>query len=186
MFVKEIVLYGIALAMDALGITISLGIRKNIKRELVYKYIIGASFFQFFFFFIGGLCGKGFVEHIATIPTLIGGAAIAIIGIMMIVDSLKKDEKDSDNKLCKRGVWIILGISVSIDALVIGFTILNNVNNTVIFLYGLLVGLITTLICIIGLYLCSFVKRINFICKYSDFIGGVILLIFGIKMIFFT
>lgn len=46
---------------------------------------------------------------------------------------------------------IILGISVSVDAMVIGFTVFNNIERVLsLLVYTILIGLITLLICTLG------------------------------------
>ena len=75
---------------------------------------------------------------------------------------------------------------ISIDAIVVGFTLFNKLTSLLTLLVNcLLIGLITLLICTIGFYLCKFIKKINFISKYADFFGGTALIIFSFKMIFF-
>lgn len=185
MELKEVILIGIALAMDALGVTISLGLNNRIQRSSKVKCILSFAVFQFLFVLIGGISGYFFDTYVASIPSLIGGSIIGIIGIIMIIDGLK-DKGDSNSILEKKYMYIILGISVSIDALVIGFTAFHHVGQyIVLFLDSLLVGLVTLLICTIGFYLCRYFRKIKFICKYADFIGGIILILFGVKMIFF-
>lgn len=181
--VKELLLYGVALSMDALGVTLSLGINNKVSKKCVNRFIIFGGLFQFLFLLIGGLFGHLFEKNVATIPNLIGGVIIFLIGLIMFIDGIRNG--DNEDSFDKRGIWLILAISVSIDALVIGFTILHNI--TSIFVLGVdsvFVGIITLFICAFGLFTCRLFKRIDFICKYADILGGVILIIFGIKMIF--
>lgn len=185
MGLKAVIIIGMAMAMDALGVTISLGLNNKTQRHTKVKCILSFAIFQFLFILIGGIAGKFFDTYIASIPNLIGGIIIGIIGIIMIIDGLKKDDKNNsilDNKFMP----IILGVSVSIDALVVGFTAFHHVGGELLLLVdSLMVGLITLLICTIGFYSCKYVRKIDFICKYADFLGGIILILFGVKMIFF-
>ena len=176
-----LVLVAIALAMDALGVTLSIGVLPNIKRRVKFTYMISFGFFQFFFIFLGGFIGIGFRNFIS-IPQWFGGIVVGVIGIIMIVDALKKKE---DSVLLKKGMSIFLGISVSIDALVIGFTLMNKISILTLFINAVLVGLITFIICYIGFVVSDYIKKLDFIEKYSSFLGGIILIIMGIKMIFF-
>lgn len=185
MELKEVIIIGIALAMDALGVTISLGLNYKVKRNSKVKCIVSFAIFQFLFVLIGGISGYFFDTYIASIPCLIGGIIICAIGIIMIIDGIK-DKGENNSILDKKYMYIVLGISVSIDALVIGFTAFHHLGPySVLFLDSVLVGLVTLLICTIGFYLCKYFRKIKFICKYADFIGGIILILFGVKMIFF-
>ena len=183
MFVKEIFLLGTALAMDALGITISLGLNSKVKRRNKIIFIISFAFFQFLFALIGGVQGRIFNTYIISIPNIIGGVILFIMGFIMIIDGIKKN--DSDEKiLINRSMYLILGASVSIDALVIGFTNFCKINLLIIILNSILIGLITLLICTIGFYFCKYIRKLKFIEKSSDFLGGIILILLAIRMIF--
>ena len=82
-------------------------------------------------------------------------------------------------------MYIILGMSVSVDALVVGFTAFHELQLIAIAVDSLLVGLITLFLCTTGFFLCRYARRVEFICKYADLLGGLILLILGLEMIFF-
>lgn len=185
MGLREVIIISIAMAMDALGVTLSLGLNTRTQRSTKVKCILSFGIFQFLFILMGGVSGIFFDTYVASIPNIIGGIIIAIIGIVMIVEGLKSD-KDDNSILDKKYMHIILGVSVSIDALVVGFTAFHHVGSYVLlFVDSLLVGLITLLICTLGFYLCKYIRKVGFICKYADFLGGTILILFGLKMIFF-
>lgn len=184
MELKDVILIGIAMSMDALGVTISLGINPILVKRNKIKFILSFAFFQFLFLFLGGLTGRLFDTYIISMPKVIGGVIISLIGIIMIISAFKKDDKD-DSLLIKKSMYIILGMSVSIDALVVGFTAFYEIQAIVIFINSILVGLITLLLCTTGFFLCRYARRIDFLCKYADILGGVILLILGIEMILF-
>ena len=121
MNLKDIIIVGVALAMDAVGVSISIGVNSAINKKNKIEFIISFAFFQFLFFFLGKISGNLFETYITAIPNVIGGIAIAIVGILMISDGFENKEND-ERMLLKKGVALILGVSVSIDAFVIGFT----------------------------------------------------------------
>ena len=59
---------------------------------------------------------------------MVGGIAIAIVGILMIKEGVEDTEED-ETLLLKKGMVLILGVSVSIDAFVVGFTGFNYISN---------------------------------------------------------
>ena len=186
MEIQEIVIISIALAMDALGVTIGIGINSKVRKNDKLKYILSFGIFQFVFFFLGGVFGQFFEEYIVAIPTLIGGIAIGVVGIMMLKEGFKEDSNEEEKLIEKKYMPIVLGISVSIDALVIGFTTVTEVMRyKEIVFNSSLVGLITLFICIIGFVLCKYINKSEFIIKYADFLGGIILILFAIRIIFF-
>lgn len=185
MGLREVILIGVAMAMDALGLSICLGINPILKRKNKWGFIASFAFFQFLFIFLGGVAGNLFDTYIVAIPNMIGGIVIALIGIIMIFEAFKKNDKD-DSVLIKKSMYLILGMSVSVDALVVGFTSFFEVNALLLFIDAILVGLITLLICTTGFFLCRYIRKVDFICKYADLLGGIILLILALEMIFFN
>jgi putative Mn2+ efflux pump MntP len=184
MELREVILIGIALAMDALGVSITLGINPILKRRNKIGFIISFAFFQFLFILLGGIGGKFFDTYIVAIPHMICGVVVVLVGIIMILEYFKKDNKD-DYILIKKSMYIILGMSVNIDALVVGFTAFHEVYSLLLLTYAILVGLISLIICTTGFFICRYARKVDFICKYSNLLGGLILLALGFKMIFF-
>lgn len=185
MNIKDVIIVGVALAMDAVGVSISIGLNSKVDRINKVAFIFSFAFFQFLFFFMGGLGGHLFVTYVACIPNIIGGIVIGIVGVMMIKEGFERDEKDN-GILFKKYIYLILGISVSIDALVVGFTAFNNIDiYNQMYFNSIIVGVITMIICTTGFYLCRLIRKIKVIAKYSDFLGGIILIIFAIKMLLF-
>ena len=82
-------------------------------------------------------------------------------------------------------MYFILGISVSIDALVVGFTALNGSLDAARLLQDTgIIGLVTLILSLMAFYLGRYAKRITIVAKYADYIGGAILILFGMKMMF--
>jgi putative Mn2+ efflux pump MntP len=83
-------------------------------------------------------------------------------------------------------MYFVLGMSVSIDAMVVGFTAFHDINNIfLIFRNTIFIGFITLVMSLGAFFLARYLKKINAIGKYADYLGGIILIIFGLKMIFF-
>jgi putative Mn2+ efflux pump MntP len=176
-------LIALALSLDAFGVSISIGINKALIIKDKILFAISFGFFQFFCSLLGACLGFIFNTYITAIPNIIGGGIIVVVGIIMIKDGFEnKDKKLHLNKI----VYIILGISVSIDAFVIGFTGFNNIINfTEVFLQTIFIGLITLIVASIAFIISAYLSKINVIAKYADFMGGIILIFFGIKMMVF-
>lgn len=178
----NVIAVAVALAMDACGVSLSLGIRKELEYNQKVKYILSFGFFQFLFSFLGAILGIFFENHIASVPSIIGGIAISIVGVVMVKEGM---EEKSEDYLKNGAMYFILGISVSIDALVVGFTLFNKVSGIgIISLYTLIIGLISCILSGLSFCIAGKISNIDFISKYADYIGGAILIIFGIKMMF--
>ncbi|MFD3156007.1 manganese efflux pump MntP family protein [Haloimpatiens sp. FM7330] len=178
----SLTLIALALSFDAFGVAISLGISGLKTRERL-MYIFSFGFFQFLCALGGAYAGFFFNTYIVSVPKILGGIIIAIVGIIM----LKEGFEEGNNKFIEnKKAYLILGISVSIDAMVIGFTALNNIySNFIIFRDALYIGIVTWIMTSIAFAICKYLKKIKAISAYADYIGGIILIIFGIKMIFF-
>mgnify|MGYP006278526125 CR=1 FL=1 len=179
----EIILISIALALDASGVSVSMGIDKKIKKSDIAFFIISFGFFQFLFSFLGGYFGILFNEYVFTLPCKLGGFIIFIVGILMIKEGFCENEK------INKFTWyikLLLGISVSIDAFVVGFSVLNFLNSLfTIFRYSIIIGIITSFMTSISFKISTKIGKMYFVRKYADFLGGIILVFFGIKMMFF-
>lgn len=182
MILQELIIIAIALAMDAFGVTLGVGLNPILKRKNKIKFLFSFAFFQFLFTYIGGMAGYLFDTYVTSIPSVAGGIIMEIVGILMIIDGIKEKE---NTILIKNSTCIILGISVSIDALVVGFTAFHHIsNNLTLFIDSIFVGLVALFICTTGFFICKYIRKINFITKYANFLGGISLMILGIKMIF--
>lgn len=175
----NVLLVGAALAMDASGVALSIGINCQVPGSRKIRFILAFAFFQFLFAFVGARLGLFINQSIAALPTMVGGIAIIIVGALMIREGA---EDESECILIKPWMEVILGVSVSIDALVVGITALYS-RGDMIFTDGLLIGLVTFILVGLAFVLCRYLQDMPIVTRYADYIGGVILLLFGLKML---
>lgn len=180
MNIYNVMLIGLALAMDACGVAISIGLNCEVKRENKIFFTLSFAFFQFLFSFIGSNMGTFVNSKIFSVPSIIGGLAIFLVGLMMIKEGM--EDKD-ECILVNPKMYLILGVSVSIDAMVLGFTALYTRGDT-IFIDALLVGAITLVLVSLAFLLSKLLRKAPLVTKYSDYIGGAILIVFAMKMLF--
>ena len=179
----DVIIIAIALAMDAFGVTLGIGLNPILKREHKIKFVLSFAIFQFLLTYVGGCLGYLFDTYVTSIPNIAGGIIMGMVGLLMIMDGYKEKE---NTILIKNTTCVILGISVSIDALVIGFTAFHHVGGNIILgVYSILIGLITMFICSLGFFVCRYIKKVEFVTRYANFFGGFALIFFGLKMIFF-
>lgn len=172
----------IGLSLDAFGTAVCIGLNSQVKRNNKFLFALSFGFFQFLFSLIGGYAGFWFNTKIAAVPETIGGIVIAIVGAMMIKEGY---ENKGECPLIKPSMYLILGMSVSIDAMVVGFTALHDVTSFFSMLeYTVFIGVITLVMSIGAFILSRYLKKINAVGKYADYLGGIILIVFGLKMIF--
>lgn len=180
MNIWNVALIGGALAMDACGVALSIGINCQVGTSKKIRFILAFAFFQFFLAFAGAVLGRFINQNVFALPTLIGGIAIIIVGILM----LKEGAEDKDDCiLIKPWMEVVLGISVSIDAMVVGITALFS-RGDYIFTDGLLIGLITLVLVTLAFLFSRLLRKTPVVTKYADYLGGVVLVLFGLKMVF--
>lgn len=180
---KSLFIIAFALSLDAFGTALSIGLDKNVKFKHKILFSLSFGFFQFFLSLIGAYLGFYFNTYIISIPKIIGGIIIILVGLVMIIEGFDKNKESIfiDSKM-----YFILGISVSIDAMVIGFTALNNIESNIIILNStLFIGIVTFIISAIAFFISKLLKKIEIVSRYADYIGGIILILFGANMIFF-
>ena len=180
----SILLVPIALALDAFGVSLSLGFSNKYKLRQLMLFCFSFGLFQF----IGAICGDIFNSYILNINKFFGGFIILLVGFMMLKEAFLKEREDNEERVQKRlfnNLYVTLGISVSVDALVVGFSAYSIYSLNIIFLNTLLVGVVTLALCVVAIILSMYLRnKISFIAKYADLMGGIILILFGLKMIF--
>ena len=129
------------------------------------------------------LLGWFFVHYLVTVISFldqyipwIALILLSYLGIKMIISGIKceKSEPVSDSTL------FIQGIATSIDALTVGFAV---VNYTALeaFISAVIIGVVTFLICLIGLKLGK--KFGDVLTSGACIFGGLILIAIGIKVL---
>lgn len=173
----------LALSLDAFGVALCIGLNKGTTSAAKMMVATSFGFFQFLFSLAGALAGFVFTTYITSVPSIIGGAVVSFVGIMMLKEG--REEKE-ECYILKPATIAVLGISVSIDALVIGFTALSSIKSTAAVMFDtVFIGIVSFVMSFIAFYLSRHLHKIDVVSRYADYIGGVILILFGMKMMFF-
>ena len=179
----EILITGVALAMDAFAVSICKGIKMK-KLKFSHLLLIAVFFggFQMLMPLIGWLLGSQFVNYIAKFDHWIAFALLAFIGIKMAIESFKHGDECEccgDEKLNVKELFL-LAIATSIDALAVGITcalypdvhILSSIS---------IIGAVTLIICAGGVIIGhKFGSKFK---SKAEFIGGAVLVIIGLKLL---
>ncbi|WFN37538.1 manganese efflux pump MntP family protein [Methanomicrobium antiquum] len=163
------------LAMDSFAVSVSSGTTK-IKGKFRAAVVIGLvfGFFQGFMPVLGWVLGINFTGFILDYAHWIAFFLLFIIGIKMIEES---DEKLID--IQNPYVLLLLGIATSIDALAVGLSFAF-LNESVLF-PAFIIGIFTFVISFFGVYLGD--KLQSSTGRYATFIGGIILILIGVKIV---
>lgn len=127
--------------------------------------------------------GNYISNYFFNISGYLSGIVILIIGFIFLKEGLENQEGCVYYKLT---FWklVFLGISVSIDALRIGFSVLNQYSITVIVNNSLLIGLVASIFTLIAVVIVKYIYNLILVEKYAEYFVGIILILFGIKMFF--
>jgi len=160
---------------------IGCGTKTNFKEKS--KVVFSFGFFQFFFALAGGVAGNYIDQNFFAISNYFSGAVIFLLGIFLIREGYKNGEECIYRKL---NFWtvIVLGVSVSIDALGVGFSLLFDLDYSLIFKNSLIIGLVASVITAAAFNIVKYIKHIALVEKYADYVGGFILLLIGLNTFF--
>ena len=185
----EILLTGVALAMDAFAVSICKGIQMpRLKKRRLCVIALFFGGFQMLMPLIGWLLGSQFVQYIEKFDHWIAFGLLAFIGVKMAIEAFKGDESCGCEceKLNIKELFL-LAIATSIDALAVGlaFSLYPDVNIVVSIS---IIGAVTFVICAVGVligHLCIKLggKMGEKFKKIANLLGGIVLVIIGIKLL---
>ena len=175
----EIILISIGLAMDAFAVSICKGLSmKKINRKSTIIIAIYFGLFQAIMPVFGYLLGSSFSVIVQKLDHWIAFILLAIIGGNMIKES-KDDETEKRNDKVDFKTMILLAIATSIDALAVGITFAFFKVNIVVSIT--IIGIITFILSFIGVIIGN--KFGDKFQNKAEFIGGMILIIIGLKIL---
>lgn len=166
-----LVVVAVSLSMDAFSLALAYGTLNMNKKDIFILSII-VGIYHFFMPIIGMFFGSKIMSLIPINPNILVFIVLFIIGIEMIIESLKEKEKI---KLMNKLEMLMFGLVVSLDSFSVGIGLNTLSNNYIISAFVFSVS--SFLFTYIGLI---FGKTIsNMVGKISTLIGGVVLIIIG-------
>lgn len=178
MDIVELILMAVALAMDALAVSVCKGM--TVKRLTVrYSLRTGLYFggFQMLMPIVGYFIGRTFAGVVGIFAPWVVFAILTALGINMLVGIFKEDKEHTDDFSHK--TMFILAIATSIDALAIGVSL--SVMHTGIWINAAIIGMITFAITSVGVVLGN--RFGNLLGSKAELIGGFILIGVGLRVL---
>ena len=182
----EVWLMALALAMDCFAVSVASGIifRRIMPRQMIAMVFL-FGFFQALNPLLGWLGAEMFRELIESFDHWIAFGILAFLGVRMIMDSFKEEEKKSFNPR-RMKVIFTLAIATSIDALAVGISFsCIGYSSLVQLAYPLAaIGVVSSLMTAVGLWLGvrfgkAFAERLR-----AELWGGIVLIIIGLKVLY--
>lgn len=178
----ELLLIAVGLSMDAFAVSVSKGLcMDKINYSQGLKISTSFGLFQAIMPLIGWFLGLSFYNVIHSFDYLIGFALLNFIGIKMILEAKKTDDNNEGCKLLTIKELFILGFATSIDALAVGITF-SFIPDTNILFSCLIIGITTFILSFLGMIIGQ--KYGNILGKKAHVLGGIILMLIGLKMLF--
>ena len=183
MFYFTNLMLGIGLAMDAFSVSLANGLNEShmkLRKMVLVAGIFGI--FQGLMPMIGWVCLHYLVQVFGVLENLIPWIALGLlsyIGAKMILDSLKCENEGVCNITLTLSALLLQGVATSIDALSVGFTIVEY-NLTEALLAAGLIAAVTFAICFAGIVIGK--KVGTKLAGKAGIFGGVILILIGIEI----
>lgn len=178
MSIFEIIILSFALALDAMLVSFSYGLIINKNRlNNSLKLACSFGFFQFFMPVLGWWLTGYVYNYLKIYSKWIVFIVFLILGFKFLKEAFSQEDDELQNECISLACLLCLAIATSIDALGAGVSI--KFLNTSIILPSVLIGLITSVLSIIGFFMaCIF----NFIGKkYIEIVGAVLLMYLAVK-----
>lgn len=175
----EVIILGIALAMDSLAVSIVNGMKyKNYTKKEMFIASLSFGLFQGLFPLLGYLLFTPFIKYVEKFIHWIVFVLLGYIGIDMIKESFEKEEEINEkNEDFTLKVLIVESIATAIDALSVGVALPSFGINP--YLSCLIICLCTFIVCVVGHMLG---KKIALLLKNKALLlGGIILILLGLK-----
>ena len=172
-------LIAIALAMDAFSVSMTKGFtQKHLTNSQILYYGLFFGGFQFFMPILGYFCGNVIAGIVESLAPIIGFILLLAIGLNMIRESLSGDDEEITDHFSFKEVTL-LAIATSIDAFAVGITIA--LLKEPILISSLVIGIVAFLFSIIGVFIGK--KLGNYVGDKFQILGGIILILIGIKIL---
>ena len=181
MGILEIFLIGVGLSMDAVAVSMTNGMvyrNESWRRKMLMPVYFG--FFQFLMPILGYFAGGLFAQIINRYSGIVIFVILGIIGGKMIKDGVRGGEEESEGTSMTHKILIFQAIATSIDAFAVGIGF-QAMQMTVI-APSLLIGLTTFCLSIAAIFIGQ--KFGTVLENKAQILGGVILVIIGVKALF--
>lgn len=185
MTLPNIILIAIALAMDALAVSIAVGMKlKKTGFRQVFRLSWHFGLFQALMPVIGWAAGRSLFPYIEKFDHWVAFGLLFLVGANMIKEALSlEDTSDETPSDPTKGLsLVVLSIATSIDALAVGFSI--SMVNTSIFFPAAVIGIVAGTFTIFGMYAGRTIGTMPKISTWAEIGGGIVLWLIGINILF--
>lgn len=184
----EVILIGVALAMDAFALTIAncTTYKNTLTRAKEWSMPTAFALFQFLMPVIGFYIGSAFSGYLETISKFVTAAIFFVLSVKIVVDNVTEIKKSKNNENAEKpkdsvftlGVLIMQAVATSIDALMIGVTFSVSLSFSV-YIAAAIIGAVTFAIVALALLIGKSLGKM--LGKYAQWVGAAILFALAVK-----
>lgn len=179
MSIWGLLMISVGVAMDAFAVAMAKGLtmeKNSLKNAIIVALYFGV--FQSIMPAFGFFSGVSFGNIINRFSGIITFALLTFVGVNMMKEATEKNEKiDNDFSFASMA---LLALATSIDAFAVGITFVFIEADVLLAIF--LMGIITFILSFAGVALGNiFSEKFE---KYAKVLGGIILIIIGIKSLF--
>ena len=199
--IAKIVLFGIALAMDAFAVSITDGlIYSDINKKRIFFIaatfgimqalmpMVGYFAVELISYFVGSSGSNEAIRVFGIVITWVSFGLLLFIGGKMLIEGIieiRKPAEEKQAKLFSVKEVLVMGVATAIDAMAVGVSLHSDLStNTTIWLHIAIIGVITFGISLIGLFLGKqILKLLKGKTEISVIIGGCILILLAVWVV---
>ena len=196
MSIFELIVLSAALGTDLFSVAVPIGMNK-VRRLVIVRSAVVFAVFHIIMILVGYHFGHWLgtvVEHVGAyhidwpaasvqnVATIIGALVLAGLGINMIRDNVDTQPDTAPVNPLRGAALCVLATSVSIDALAAGFSL--GMIDVDLLRLSIILGVVIFIIALLGLGLGRKLGR--YIGERAELIGGMVLLLLGIHILWTT
>lgn len=197
----KIILFGVALAMDAFAVSITDGlIYSDINKKRIFFIaatfgimqalmpMVGYFAVELISYFVGNSGSNEAIRVFGIVITWVSFGLLLFIGGKMLIEGIieiRKPAEEKQAKLFSVKEVLVMGVATAIDAMAVGVSLHSDLStNTTIWLHIAIIGVITFGISLIGLFLGKqILKLLKGKTEISVIIGGCILILLAVWVV---
>ncbi len=177
----ELIIIAVALAMDAFAVAVATGVTlKAVSPRQTFRLAWHFGLFQALMPILGWFLGLTVRQYIEAYDHWIAFALLGYIGINMIREAFDEDGGRQGDPT-KGMTLVVLSVATSIDALAVGLSL--SMLGVSVWWPALVIGVVAAAFTTAGLHLGKTVARAERISRYSELVGGTVLICIGLKIL---
>ena len=199
--IANIILFGIALAMDAFAVSITDGlIYKDIDKKKIFFIastfgimqglmpLVGYFAVEIVSLIVGSSGSTEAIKIFGIVITWVSFGLLLFIGVKMLIEGIveiRKPIEEKKDKLFSIKEVLIMGVATAIDAMAVGVSLHAGLsNNVTIWLHVSIICIITFAISLVGLFLGKqILKLLKGKTEITVIIGGCILILLAVWVV---